>query len=563
MRNPFTLSDEQLDRLNELHEKQFSNKITKKESRERNDLIDQNMRGILIDDFIKVSERANIKPTDLTREQWRAYSTKYESDVGRVFGSFGKMKKEFLSLAEDPYAHAHERSGKAAKKTELYVVTSAVAGQSLNHDFWETLKHYCKVNSAKLIVLPVRPVYKKEDYFPSLIGEQADFFGGNYDFNSNLVAKDFQLYPQQMIPTTGLGRYGQKGASLIIASPKVFMEVKPVGNTKHPHMIHSTGVVTNPDNYASTRAGSMAAQDHKMAALVVETSGSFFNIRQLTWNEKKQGFYDVNKFYTKDSVKPYKVRGFVMGDLHAGHHNPAVLSQWVDVINRTGAEFVFLHDAFDGTSISHHADGDFYQLCRHRPEHLNTLEKELKHFCQVLGQLNSDIGKSRLVMVPSNHPEWVQRYLRAAKYAFDPFNHLLALELAQAYIGQDMDPIQYFVEKNCPELKDQITWLRRQDDFYIGNRQHAAHGDKSFKGMRGTIQRIESAYGCAIIGHGHSPRLFRDVAMVGTTTFLQAHYMNGEPSDWLNTSGLTDEDGIVQLISVINGKWTFFPKMFS
>ena len=46
-----------------------------------------------------------------------------------------------------------------------------------------------------------------------------------------------------------------------------------------------------------------------------------------------------------------------------------------------------------------------------------------------------------IVIVKSNHDEFLERYLREAKYANDPQNHRLSLDLAIA-LYEDYDPLR-------------------------------------------------------------------------------------------------------------------------
>src|SRR5690606_29335149 len=105
----------------------------------------------------------------------------------------------------------------------------------------------------------------------------ADFW-----LSPKLRAMDLLLHPQQMLPLTGLPRFGHKGYSVIVASPKQELFVCPNNQKKYPHIIHSTGTISSPDGYRPTRAGRLAKQDHVFGGLIVEIENEkLFHIRQI------------------------------------------------------------------------------------------------------------------------------------------------------------------------------------------------------------------------------------------------------------------------------------------
>ena len=58
-----------------------------------------------------------------------------------------------------------------------------------------------------------------------------------------------------------------------------------------------------------------------------------------------------------------------------------------------------------------------------------------------------------------------------------------------------------------------------------------------------------------ITQNSHSPLLFRDVCIVGTSTELDLRYMKGA-SDWMHTHAMLYNNATVQLVNIVNGKHT-------
>jgi hypothetical protein len=108
------------------------------------------------------------------------------------------------------------KENKAAGKR--YFVTAAIAGAPLDKEFFATVKNFCKTNNAKLVILPMRGINKSSEPYDDTIKELQEHFATEYYFNTNLVAMDLKLSPQQINPLAGLSRLGQKDYSIIIAS---------------------------------------------------------------------------------------------------------------------------------------------------------------------------------------------------------------------------------------------------------------------------------------------------------------------------------------------------------
>ena len=431
-----------------------------------------------------------------------------------------------------------------------YFVTSVVAGASLDKEAFETIQYFCKENNAELVIMPMRGVYKQDEGYADEVLELSDHFVTEFVFNKNLRAKDFVLSPQQINPLTGLTRYGQKDFSLIIASPKVQMETIPVSNTKMPHILHSTGVVTKP-NYSYNRIGKIAHQDHVIGGLFVEVKNSeVFHLRQITV-DKNKGFYDLGIYYKGNNKENKTASAFIAGDIHAGFEEESAINCWFNCINQTNPEYIFLHDVLDARSISHHEDNNL-KAQLDRPKHLDTLEKELNNLVNTLENWIKNT-KSKIMIVSSNHNEFLDRYLAEGRYVNDRFNHRLALELAIDYLD-GKNPLEQYCIKNSKLINsDRVTWLKRDQDFKIAGIQLGSHGDLGSNGARGSILSMEKAFGKSVTGHSHSPRIIRETRQVGTSA-INLGYNRGA-SGWLLQSGLVYDNGTYQSITSIDGEF--------
>jgi hypothetical protein len=225
---------------------------------------------------------------------------------------------------------------------------------------------------------------------------------------------------------------------------------------------------------------------------------------------------------------------------------------WKEIAKLTRPKYIFLHDLFNGLSINHHMAHD--QLTKVTlPEHVNTLEKELAVTAQVLAEVCSWVNDAVVVVVESNHNEWLPQYLTQNKWVYDTVNYRAAHTLiGHALAGRN--PLQAAVD---PQGK--AKWLTRNDDFILAGIQHGVHGDKGANGAKGSAAGLELTHGAVVYGHVHSPGILRDAWAVGTSSELRMGYNEGS-SSWLHTSCLTYESvsggvGLRQLVTSLDGRW--------
>jgi hypothetical protein len=320
----------------------------------------------------------------------------------------------------------------------------------------------------------------------------------------------------------------------------------------------TTGAITNSDYntemYMSERTGYIAEHDHIVGGLIVEIKDDeVYHFRQVQADDEGK-FIDLGIEYSPKGTTKIRPAAFVLGDWHSGDTCPMAKACWEQVCKDLKPEYLVLHDAFDGKSINHHESKNTILLAQRAAEGELDLLSELVGLRDDLEELSGWVDQ--LVMVKSNHDEFLDRYLKDGKYTQDPYNHKTSLRLAlQMLEGQD--PLRYGVEEMVglkKSIREKIRWLSRDEDFFIAKIQLGAHGDKGANGAKGSLRSMEKAYGNSVTGHSHSPEILRGAWQVGTSSHLKLTYNVG-PSSWLNTSCLVYPNGARQLINAINGEW--------
>lgn len=456
-----------------------------------------------------------------------------------------------------------EKLRDTVKNYNKFVVTTAVTGCGLDTKAYDSVKQYCKANDAALLVLVSSDPASNLDRgslgrIDKRLTSEAIVLEDTH-LNSNIFLSTVKLSAKHIDPITSLTRVGQREGSFIYASPKQRLKASPVSNVKMPHFLMTTGAITIPDytstNYMSNRTAYIATHDHVMGAVVVEIGDSDeYHFRQIQF-DKSGSFIDLGRQYDGKKIKSIRPEAFVLGDWHAGSTCPMAKQVWKSVCKDLKPKRLFMHDLFDGRSINHHEAQNIDSLAK-RAElgHLNLLD-ELKLVARDLEELKS--WTDELIVVKSNHDEFLDRFLQKGNFSGDPHNYKTFLKLAYEKVDKNVDPLIYGVEELAgldDKVAKAITWLERDEDYIIAGIQLGAHGDKGANGSRGGLKQMEKAYGNSVTGHSHSPEVIRGAWQVGTSSTLKLSYNVG-PSSWLNTSCLVYPNGQRQLINAIDGNY--------
>lgn len=497
------------------------------------------------------NEPGHKMPATFMREQFGYGYEKY-------FPTFARMKEIFFGKNTSFNKDSITSIKYGGEKKKKYFITCAVEGQSVNIPFMNTIMNYCKHNRADMVILPMRGVSAADTEigFPKLLMEHADSFSKEYVFSSLIRAMDLGHHPQNILPLTGLRRLAHNNYSLLLPHPKQHMDVVPI-NGHMPNIVHTTGSITNADNYAYTKNGKLAEKDHLFGGLVAEVDGdNVFHVRQIQSVNEDGSFYDLNKKYYQDRVEPAKASAIYAGDFHSGWIDPHAKKALFEQVSLLKPEYVFTGDVFDGNSISHHHLNNMKAQLE-RPEHTSSLEKELTHLAQELLEFHKKCPNTKFMAVRGNHDEWMDKYISECRFKDDRINHRLALELAiDLYDGKN--PVEeYFrkrLQKNYEVVLKNTVWLDRNASFKIAGIELAQHGDVGFDGRFGTNYSLELTHGKCVVGHRHTPGIFRDVWVAGTMSVLDLPYKKSKITGWLHANISVYENGQRQMLINVKDK---------
>lgn len=441
-------------------------------------------------------------------------------------------------------------------KVKRYVITSAQCAAKPNKKLLETLETYCSVNDAELLLLKMPGRTIKEDILhESLRGYNV--INEDYRLNRKICIKKWSVRPQQIRPLTGLARFTKRDHSTIIASPKQELRTVPNTNKKgrFPKLLLTPGAVTQPRYNLDHRVGSIAQEDHKYGALVVEVvNNTAYHVRHLS-ALKNGKLYDMGQMYHGNRVlKKPAVELMVLGDWHTGDTNEKVKDATLEMICNLKPKGIVLHDFFNGHSINHHNEGKIMELYNDFKNSAKSLEMEVSECAAELHEFVKYLPDgSMLYIVKSNHDEWLDRYLNEGRFMKEPQNVKFGSKLLHD-VCDGADPlktaISYFME-----IPDCVEFLEAGADKRILGWYIGFHGHQGANGARAGRATYEDAGEKTISGHLHYPELYRNNVRVGTSTDLELRYNTGGVSSWFNSHALLHPNGKPQLVNIIDGFW--------
>ena len=459
----------------------------------------------------------------------------------------------------------------AVKDYKKFVITAYSNGSIVNKEFYNNLKLYCRKNDALLIIMPIAGPKHSMIKLPDGTSvywnidatiKKEKFLVDDVRLNTNLLLSSIKLSTKQINPLTGLHRLGQRNGCFVYGSPKQFLETVATSNYKIPSVLLTTGVLNSPDYlgslYKMNRTDKLAESDHTTGALVVElVDDRYFFVRHLQGGKSNE-IYDIDKVYDK-TVKKTRVEAIVFGDTHGDEIDKACFLTMKEEMKLLKPKHVFLHDFFNGTSVNHHIKDKLLERAVIADKHQDSLEREVIVCARQLKELLRVDTHIKLVIVKSNHDEFLIRYLDQGRYLTDYGNKTYAIKLVGAYLqahGED-DPLKVAIN-TCGVLtegeKRRIVWLKRDKDFIVHGIECGAHGDLGSNGSKGSPNSLERAYCNVVCGHGHTPMIMRGYWRVGVNCSLRQRYTRG-PSGWAHADVIIHKNGTRQMLIKINEKW--------
>lgn len=486
------------------------------------------------------------------------------------------------STTDAKAAHVKKQDGtkQRSQKTPVFtrslggvttlVVTAAQNATPAHKGFVKALELLCKERNGELLAVPLR--YKNptsrwtasqanEDIWapeltPYLCNERKRL-------NKNLVLLgDVRVQPTAASPLTGFEAMTH-GESAILAHTKVQSRTVATPQSRMPKILSTTGAAT-VRNYTDTRAGKQGEFHHTLGALLIELKGKKFQIRRINADKKTGSFIELDRHYGVDYTNSgvadaQPALALVHGDTHVDFADPKVVKAQDELASFLQVKHRIFHDLLDGYAVNPHHNGNPFNAIAKIQNDRADARAEVERAIRFLDQRRS--SSVALTVVPSNHDDFLSRWIISQDWRSVPGNAEFYLETALAMVRSTVldssgtryaSPFTYWGRKQFSYQG--VRFLERDESFTLAGIELGMHGDRGPNGARGSLKNLRRIGVKMIIGHSHSPGEDEGGMQVGTSTRLKLEYTSG-PSGWLNTDAIIYANGKRTLINYIDGEY--------
>lgn len=466
----------------------------------------------------------------------------------------------------------------AKRGKKRLVVTAAQNATKVHPRFLLALENYCLVNDAQLVVIPFRyrnptawstvhedDTFADDEWWAKEL--QPHLFDRRVRLNEHLeLLADIKTQPTAARPLSGFETI--TGArSGILGHPKLELDTIPTPAHRLPKILTTTGAVTER-NYIDGKAGKKGEFHHTFGACVVEIEDDkTFHLRQI--NAMEDGsFCELGFEYQPDETTPRPIAGVVLGDWHEEFTDKRVEKATFlaadSIVATLKPDYCVWHDLHDFYSRNHHHRNDpVIAYRKHKEGSVGNVADMLSRTAHRVADITAPWPQMINVIVPSNHPDAIARWVKETDPREDPENAIFWCETYKAMLlnsrwgkagVEQMDPFVFWMKSFLQGAASRFRFIGRDESFEVQRIEVGYHGDRGPNGARGSRNAFGKIGAKSIIGHGHSPGVRDGVYQVGTSSVLGLEYVSG-PSSWLHTHCLIYSNGKRSLVNIIDGKW--------
>lgn len=476
-----------------------------------------------------------------------------KSTLTKLNYQYNKNNTYLENKESESYKIAQKRK---LKKAKYYIITWAQNNTPIHKELWGNILAYAEFLKAEVHVVLGRyknptSVFadKNEEHWAQEIMPYAD--ANRHTIHRHLeILSDIRIQPTARIPLSGMeGISGLRSA--IFGHPKQQMETVSALEGYETKLLFTTGAVTK-SNYTDSKAGKLGEFHHQLGFVIIEVKdeNTFFP-RQITANSNGS-FNDLYYNVTNNKITKIDcISHAVLGDKHIGVQDLQVEKSQRVWLDRLKPKYTAVHDIFNGSSISHHEEKDPIKKYALLQSGGNLLKRELEQMYKWIEYFK----KYNLVVVASNHNDWLDRYIRSKDWKYDLPNAIEYMELSKiALMGKATKGlIAYLIDE---KFKKKVITLGRNDSFRVNGIELAQHGDLGANGSKGGINQFKKLSTKLTVGDSHKPARLDGVFYVGTSTHKRLGYNNGA-SSWKCADVICHIDGKRQHIFYMGDKKEF------
>lgn len=485
----------------------------------------------------------------LTRSEYRKLNDIPEYSSSKIEALWGTWKSFIQDVSSTINLNRYNITKEIKKNIGSVVITSVIDGSKIDYDCLNTLLAYCKEEKCQLHIL-----------WGKAINSNAHFSKYDYDLLKKYLVTHLDLEKDKkckamdlLIPATSknplqnLDKLSKGLNTIIVGSPKQYLETLPHDNNAEFKLALSTGTISLPC-YRSNVSGQLDAQNHTLGAIRLEWDNikQRYLTRQLQYDE--EGYiYDVtNTAYScEGAIMGGELTScVVLGDLHAPETDNEALNATIKMLKKLQPDTVMIHDWMSYQSINHYEEHRALSKVLNLTEETKDLRTELDCSIKIINRLAKSCPNTIFYIVHSNHDEFLTKWLNEGEFVNgNPANRVIGCELfANIAQGKPIFSEELF-NKNIKFLDPETSWE-------VEGYEIAKHGDIGIAGARGNTNAYVKTYNKSITGHTHSPKIKESGVVVGTLSKLKLSYNKTSISNWAHANCVLYKNGTFQLIFV-------------
>lgn len=428
---------------------------------------------------------------------------------------------------------------------------NAVVNKSLLKNMLAFADHH-KVDKIYLYVMPGR--HKDEDIIDQKLfdDERIEFVPpdkAGIKLNRNLKLFDTGILASQINPLTGFNKKLHRDFSYILPSPKIRYLSLP-NTSPLPRFLATTGALTHGNYKMHIAQGRKAALEHEYGfAFVKVRNGRLFDYYPVM-AMKNGNFHHYKEFWKNGEMTEEVPEALILGDWHVGDTCPKVRKETIRTIGNLEPKRVFFHDFFNGHSINHHERSNNLSNAALWQEKMHVLEDEVKDALKELTYFCNKFPDQEFYIVESNHDQFLGRYIGTENFLEDGQNSVFACKMFVAVAEGDDRPMLEVAMGLVGEIPENATFLSEDQEFRVKGIGLDYHGHRGVNGSRGSGASFDRYNLKLITGHEHTPKIYANGMVVGTSTTLKLNYTRGA-SSWINAHGILYSSGKYTLLSLI------------
>jgi|GEM_PF-4571390 len=453
---------------------------------------------------------------------------------------------------------------------KTYIFTAWEIRVKPDYAFIDCLRQLAREYKAELYLTPC---YLPDlDFLPNELRSTFKILGEDLHLNDNIFFKYVETHALSQSPLTGWRGFTDKTAIL----PGLIKELETLPTDKACKQLITTGSIgymtldsehyrfiresqdeaykkrfeSRWDSFRSQKRPIAIASEYvKPSAQIVHVvNDKLFLTRRVTMQPGKDYLYDLNRKYVSGRSRPLAVapRFLMVGDTHAWFADQKAIRCTFEQIDELHPRSVILQDFTDGVSANHHEKDRAFTF--HQAPPINV---EIAYTRYLLRMFRQKVGKNRLIYRHSNHDDFFEKFLDAGERDWvKNYNYSTCVDLQNRRATSGKHPIQMLLDFD--ELGVEFSADRSPLMF---DKVSVIHGHEPVTGRRAAFKELVKHYNYVAMGHGHSPKEWRNGVMAGLTAIRDMAYTEGSLNGMLHANVLGHDDNSFQLLTMIDGLW--------